>query len=134
MRRWWCGFVRGRCRGWPAGPGPAAGAAGVGSGAAGTGIASRSPAPALPRPVPPPRSFPIPFVIAGRWCLPLPARTHLKYVVGQPVEAPPLAVPGKPSEAEVEAAHAAFYDALRALWHRHAPSHPGYADVKLVVV
>jgi hypothetical protein len=31
--------------------------------------------------VPPPFpacSFPIPFVIAGRWFLPLPARTHLK--------------------------------------------------------
>lgn len=87
----------------------------------------------MPGPLPC-RSFPIPFIIAGRWCLPLPARTGLKFVVGAPIPAPPLAAPGEPSEAEVDAQHARFYAALADLFARHAPSFPGYADVKLVVV
>lgn len=77
--------------------------------------------------------FPIPFVIAGRWWLPLPGRTHLKFVVGQPIEAPPPAIEGQPSQAEIDALHACFYAALRELWAEHAPSFPGYADVELVV-
>lgn len=66
--------------------------------------------------------------------MPLPLPTGLRFVIGQPVELPPLAVPGAPSAAEVDAAHARFYAALRATWDRHAPSFPGYEDVKLVVV
>lgn len=73
-------------------------------------------------------------MIAGRWGLPLPAPTGLKFVVGAPLAAPPLATPGEPSEAEVDAQHERFYAALADLWGRHAPSFPGYADVKLVVV
>lgn len=78
--------------------------------------------------------FPIPFLIAGRWLLPLPAPTGLKFVVGEPIVAPPLAAEGEPSEAEVDALHARYYAALRALWARHAPSFPGYEGVSLVVV
>ncbi|KAL4452259.1 hypothetical protein ABPG75_007921 [Micractinium tetrahymenae] len=78
--------------------------------------------------------FPIPFIIAGRWCLPLPASTHLKFVVGQPVEAPPLAVPGQPSQEDIDAFHARFYAALRELWAAHAKDFPGYRGVKFVVV
>lgn len=77
--------------------------------------------------------FPIPFVIAGRWFLPLPARTHLKFVVGQPLPAPKLAQEGEPSREEVEAFHACFYGALEKLWEAHAKDFPGYQDVKLVI-
>ena len=77
--------------------------------------------------------FPIPFMIAGRWCLPFPAKTHLKVVVGRPLPAPKLEVPGLPSAAEVDAQHARFYGELQRLWQAHAPSFPGYADVTLVL-
>lgn len=87
-----------------------------------------------PRPPTYPPSFPIPFVIAGRWCLPLPAPSGIKFVVGQPIQAPPLEQEGAPSEAEVEAQHKRFYAALCELWDHHAPGFPGYADIKLVVV
>lgn len=57
-----------------------------------------------------------------------------RFVVGQPLEAPPLAVPGQPSREEVDAFHARFYAALRELWDAHAKEFPGYQGVKLVVV
>ena len=57
-----------------------------------------------------------------------------RFVVGQPIPAPKLAHEGEPTPAEVDAQHARFYAALRALWDAHAKDFPGYADVKLVVV
>ncbi|PRW56972.1 Diacylglycerol O-acyltransferase 1 [Chlorella sorokiniana] len=78
--------------------------------------------------------FPIPFIIAGRWCLPLPAPTGLRFVIGQPLRAPKLAKEGEPTEEEVDAFHAQFYASLKDLWARHAPKFPGYEGVKLVVV
>lgn len=62
---------------------------------------------------PSPCSFPIPFIIAGRWCLPLPAPTGLRFVIGQPIRAPKPAKEGQPTEQEVDAFHAQFYDALK---------------------
>ncbi len=56
-----------------------------------------------------------------------------RFVIGQPLEAPSLVVPGQPSQEEVEAFHARFYDALRELWAAHAKEFPGYGDIKLVV-
>lgn len=78
--------------------------------------------------------FPIPFIIAGRWCLPLPAPTGLRFVIGQPIRAPKPAKEGEPSQAEVDAFHAQFYASLKELWGRHAPKFPGYEDVKFVAV
>lgn len=69
---------------------------------------------ALVCPLPAPLcSFPIPFIIAGRWCLPLPAPTGLRFVIGQPIRAPKPAKEGEPSQAEVDAFHAQFYASLK---------------------
>ncbi len=68
-----------------------------------------------PNPPPPrlPARFPIPFIIAGRWCLPLPAPTGLRFVIGQPIRGAKPAKEGDPSEKEVDALHAQFYASLK---------------------
>jgi len=73
----------------------------------------------LPEPCCPLLSFPLP-------CSP-------RFIIGQPITVPPLAVEGQPSAEEVDALHARFYTAVRELWDAHAKEFPGYEDVKLVV-
>lgn len=88
-------------------------------------VVMRRPAHACPLHAPP-CSFPIPFIIAGRWCLPLPAPTGLRFVIGQPIRAPKPAKAGEPSEAEVDAFHAQFYDGLKVrTWAGRRKRQPG---------
>ena len=86
-------------------------------------MSPRSP-PALPspRPLRLPARFPIPFIIAGRWCLPLPAPTGLRFVIGQPIRGAKPAKEGEPSQEEVDALHAQFYASLKV---RAAAVHAG---------
>ena len=49
----------------------------------------------------------------------LPQRVPLDMVFGEPLELPPPATPGKPTDEEVVCAHAAYVAALRALFDEH---------------
>jgi len=76
--------------------------------------------------------FPLPYFIGGRWGItPFPAKTPLVYVVGEPIEPPPLQ-PGVtvPQEA-VDSLHARFYAALEHLFEKHKHRHPEFAHGKL---
>ena len=46
----------------------------------------------------------------------------------------PPCLPDQVSQELVDAMHKRFYDALEAMWAKHQPSFPEYADVKLVMV
>ena len=61
----------------------------------------------------------------------LPKRVPLDMVVGAPIE-PQCATPGKPTDAEVAEAHAAYIRALKALFDEHKASF-GFAQRELVV-
>ncbi len=73
------------------------------------------------------------FLLAG-WgrAAPLPARTGLRFVVGAPLDPPRLAPGEEPSEGQVAALHAAFYDEVQRLFERQQKTFPGYEDIPLV--
>ncbi|GAB4819039.1 hypothetical protein N2152v2_006085 [Parachlorella kessleri] len=79
--------------------------------------------------------FPIPYLIAGKWgLLPLPAKTGMRFVAGEPIP-PPRLEEGQqqPTQEQVDALHAQFYKAVEQLWHKHQKTYPGYERVKLVL-
>uniref|UniRef100_A0A1D2A7N3 Diacylglycerol O-acyltransferase n=1 Tax=Auxenochlorella protothecoides TaxID=3075 RepID=A0A1D2A7N3_AUXPR len=79
--------------------------------------------------------FPVPYLIVGRWGLtPFPQPTGLRFIIGEPIPPVELGPGEEPTQEQVDTVHAAFYDAMQALWHKHAPSFPGYDDVKFVLV
>ena len=61
----------------------------------------------------------------------LPTRVPNDLVLGDPLELQ-CATPGEPTDAEVQAAHAAYVAALRALFDAHKADF-GYGDRQLVV-
>ncbi len=63
----------------------------------------------------------------------LPRRVPLNLVLGKPLQLPPPATAGAPTDAEVDAAHAVYVAALRRLFDEHKGRF-GYADRELVVV
>lgn len=62
--------------------------------------------------------------------------THLpcRFIIGEPIPPPKLEVGQEPTQEQVDATHATFYEALETLWHKHAPSFPGYEGAKFVLV
>ena len=94
-------------------------------------LADALPAPPLKRASLRAVGFPIPFVLSGRWWVsPLPrAGSPLRFVVGPPLPPPPGA--RADDAAAVAALSAAFYDAVAALFARHAQA-VGWGDVELV--
>nr|AZI70899.1 acyl-CoA:diacylglycerol acyltransferase 2.3 [Lobosphaera incisa]QIT07021.1 type-2 diacylglycerol acyltransferase DGAT2C [Lobosphaera incisa] len=78
--------------------------------------------------------FPVPYLLVGRWGIsPLPSQTGLKFVIGEPI-APPKHEPGTPvDDAPLKEMHDKYYEAVAALFTKHKPSFPSYADVELVM-
>lgn len=80
--------------------------------------------------------FPLPFLMGGKLgILPLPSRVGLRFVVGAPLESPPL-LPGasEPTLEQVETLHTAFYDAAEKLWESYSKDFAGYERIPMVRV
>jgi hypothetical protein len=72
-------------------------------------------------------------IILGRWGLPLPFKVKLHMVVGSPVPVRCLPRDHPDFAAAVDEAHAAYMQALGALYTRHAAAY-GWGDRPLVMV
>lgn len=68
----------------------------------------------------------------GRLGLPLPWRVPIVGALGAPIPTPPCAVAAEPSDAEVEALHAALVVAMRQLFDAHKARY-GWGHKRLVV-
>lgn len=69
----------------------------------------------------------------GRWCLPcLPRPVHLVLAVGRAVRLPPPAVPGRPTQAEIDAGFAAVLAELTRTFEAVKAGVPGYEHTDLV--
>jgi 2-acylglycerol O-acyltransferase 2 len=77
------------------------------------------------------RTFGVGFPIwpYGRWYSPLPNRTKILVVFGQPIEVPKQ---DKPSAQLVEDVHAAYYKQLQHMFEQHKNLVPGFEECKLV--
>jgi hypothetical protein len=72
--------------------------------------------------------------MVGRWLLsPLPRRTPLVYVVGEPLAPPVVAEGGEVGQAQVEELHGRYFAALGEMFEQHKARHPEYADARMVM-
>eukprot|EP01012_Entosiphon_sulcatum_P049529 TRINITY_DN68154_c0_g1_i1.p1 TRINITY_DN68154_c0_g1~~TRINITY_DN68154_c0_g1_i1.p1 ORF type:complete len:1335 (-),score=175.27 TRINITY_DN68154_c0_g1_i1:16-4020(-) len=73
--------------------------------------------------------FGYPIFPYGRWSLPLPRRTRLTLIVGEPIPVPTIA---EPTAADVERLHAKYFAAVKKLFDEQKAA-AGYAKIKIVL-
>ncbi|GMH39261.1 hypothetical protein BSKO_07159 [Bryopsis sp. KO-2023] len=78
--------------------------------------------------------FPIPYLLVGRWGFsPLPKKVPMLFVIGEPIQPPPLDPGSAISLEAVQALHEQYYKSLVELFNRYKAEHPYYSKTDVLL-